>query len=72
MDLLIDKTMTVQALKRRRYQPMLMIDLAVPRDIDSSISRIDDIYLILLMTYSMSLLAISSSVAKQPSMLNCW
>ena len=45
MDLLIDKTMTVQALKRRRYQPMLMIDLAVPRDIDSSISRIDDIYL---------------------------
>ena len=45
MDLLIDKTMTVQALKRRRYQPMLMIDLAVPRDIDSNISRIDDIYL---------------------------
>ncbi|WP_201549503.1 glutamyl-tRNA reductase [Psychrobacter fjordensis] len=45
MDLLIDKTMTLQALKRRRYQPMLMIDLAVPRDIDSTISRIDDIYL---------------------------
>ena len=45
MDLLIDKPMTIQALKRRRYQPMLMIDLAVPRDIDSTISRIDDIYL---------------------------
>tara|TARA_R110002020_G_scaffold68245_2_gene178641 strand:+ start:2838 stop:4280 length:1443 start_codon:yes stop_codon:yes gene_type:complete len=45
MDLLIDKTMTLQALKRRRYQPMLMIDLAVPRDIDSTISRIDDVYL---------------------------
>ncbi|MEZ7518778.1 glutamyl-tRNA reductase [Psychrobacter sp. NPDC078370] len=45
MDLLIDKTMTIQALKRRRYQPMLMIDLAVPRDIDSTISRIDDVYL---------------------------
>ena len=45
MDLLIDKTMTMQALKRRRYQPMLMIDLAVPRDIDSTISRIDDVYL---------------------------
>ncbi|MGP9543910.1 glutamyl-tRNA reductase [Psychrobacter sp. AOP7-B1-25] len=45
MDLLIDKTMTIQALKRRRYQPMLMIDLAVPRDIDSAISRIDDVYL---------------------------
>ena len=45
MDLLIDKNMTVQALKRRRYQPMLMIDLAVPRDIDSNIGRIDDVYL---------------------------
>ncbi len=45
MDLLIDKNMTLQALKRRRYQPMLLIDLAVPRDIDSTISRIDDVYL---------------------------
>ncbi|ALF60802.1 glutamyl-tRNA reductase [Psychrobacter urativorans] len=45
MDILIDKTMTAQALKRRRYQPMLMIDLAVPRDIDPTISRMDDVYL---------------------------
>lgn len=45
MDLLIDKQMTMQALKRRRYQPMLMIDLAVPRDIDSAISKLDDVYL---------------------------
>ena len=45
MDVLIDKTMTLWALKHRRYQPMLMIDLAVPRDIDSTISRIDDVYL---------------------------
>ncbi|OLF37569.1 glutamyl-tRNA reductase [Psychrobacter sp. Cmf 22.2] len=45
MDLLIDKPMTIQALKRRRYRPILMIDLAVPRDIDSTISRIDDVYL---------------------------
>lgn len=45
MDILIDKTMTAQALKQRRYQPMLMIDLAVPRDIDSTISRMDDVYL---------------------------
>ncbi len=45
MDILINKTMTAQALKRRRYQPMLMVDLAVPRDIDSTISRMDDIYL---------------------------
>lgn len=45
MAVLIDKNMTAQALKRRRYQPMLMIDLAVPRDIDSTISRMDDVYL---------------------------
>ena len=45
MDVLIDKTMTLRALKQRRYQPMLMIDLAVPRDIDSIIGRIDDVYL---------------------------
>ena len=45
MDVLIDKTMTAQALKQRRYQPMLMIDLAVPRDIDPTISRMDDVYL---------------------------
>ena len=45
MNLLIDKSMVVQALKSRRYQPMLMIDLAVPRDIDSTISQMDDIYL---------------------------
>jgi glutamyl-tRNA reductase len=45
VDVLINKTMTAQALKRRRHQPMLMIDLAVPRDIDSTISRMDDVYL---------------------------
>ncbi len=45
MNLLIDKTMAIQALKRRRYQPMLMIDLAVPRDIDSTVSQMDDVYL---------------------------
>ena len=45
MNLLIDKNMVLQALKQRRYQPMLMIDLAVPRDIDSSISQMDDVYL---------------------------
>lgn len=45
MDILINKTMTAQALKRRRYQPMLMIDLAVPRDIESTVSRMDDVYL---------------------------
>lgn len=34
-----------QALKRRRYQPMLLIDLAVPRDIDAEIEQLDEVYL---------------------------
>lgn len=42
---LIDKTMVKQALKKRRHQPMLMIDLAVPRDIEPSIGELDDVYL---------------------------
>lgn len=45
VDVLINKNMTAQALKRRRYQPMLMVDLAVPRDIDPTVSRMDDVYL---------------------------
>ena len=45
VDTLIDKVMTARALKRRRYRAMLMIDLAVPRDIDPTISRMDDVYL---------------------------
>lgn len=45
MDILIDRAMTKAALKKRRYQPMLMVDLAVPRDIDATISRLDDVYL---------------------------
>lgn len=42
---LIDKNMVKTALKQRRYQPMLMIDLAVPRDIEPSVGELDDVYL---------------------------
>lgn len=45
MDMLIDRKMTRQALKKRRYKPMLMVDLAVPRDIDSEVGKLDDVYL---------------------------
>ena len=34
-----------QALKRRRYQSMLMVDLAVPRDIDQQVSKLDGVFL---------------------------
>jgi len=33
------------ALKKRRYAPMVMIDLAVPRDIEPEISNLRDVYL---------------------------
>lgn len=42
---LIDKHMVKNALKQRRYQPMLMVDLAVPRDIEPSVGELDDVYL---------------------------
>lgn len=42
---LIDKNMVKTALKIRRHQPMLMIDLAVPRDIEPSVGDLDDVYL---------------------------
>ena len=42
---LIDKNMTEAALAHRKRQPMLMIDLAVPRNIDPAIGTLDDVYL---------------------------
>lgn len=45
MHTLIDLSMTQQALKIRRHRPILMVDLAVPRDIDERVSLLDDIYL---------------------------
>ena len=34
-----------RALKQRRYQQMLMVDLAVPRDIDAKVEQLDGVYL---------------------------
>jgi len=33
------------ALKKRRYQQMLLVDLAVPRDIDAKVEKLDGVYL---------------------------
>ena len=33
------------ALKQRRHRPMLLIDLAVPRDIEPDVATLDDVYL---------------------------
>lgn len=45
MDTLVTANMVKIALKIRRYRPMLMVDLAVPRDIDPSVGGLDDVYL---------------------------
>ena len=33
------------ALKRRRHRPILMVDIAVPRDIEPEVGQLDDVYL---------------------------
>ena len=42
---IIGKGMVESALKARRYQPMLLVDIAVPRDIESQVSELNDVYL---------------------------
>ena len=37
--------MVERAIKSRRHKPMFMVDLAVPRDIESEVGRMDDVYL---------------------------
>jgi glutamyl-tRNA reductase len=37
--------MVERAIKTRRHKPMFMVDLAVPRDIESEISRLNDVFL---------------------------
>lgn len=42
---IIGKGMVEQAIKERRRRSMFMVDLAVPRDIESSVGKLDDVYL---------------------------
>ncbi len=42
---LINKPMVAAALKQRRHQPMLMVDIAVPRDIAPTVNELADAYL---------------------------
>lgn len=37
--------MVERAIKQRRHKPMFMVDLAVPRDIEAEIGRLDDVFL---------------------------
>lgn len=45
LQVILDVPLIKRCLHQRRRQPMLMIDLAVPRDIDPAVADLDDIYL---------------------------
>jgi glutamyl-tRNA reductase len=42
---LIGKGLVERAVKARRHRPMFMVDLAVPRDIEPEVARLDDVFL---------------------------
>ncbi|KTG24000.1 glutamyl-tRNA reductase [Idiomarina sp. WRN-38] len=42
---IVGKGTVEKALKKRRHKPMLLIDLAVPRDIEEQVNELDDAYL---------------------------
>jgi len=42
---IIGKGMVEQALKQRRHKPMLFVDIAVPRDIESQVGELDAAYI---------------------------
>ena len=42
---IINRAAIEAAVRKRRYQPMFLVDLAVPRDIEPSVAEVDDVYL---------------------------
>ena len=42
---ILGKGMVERALKKRRHRPMLMVDIAVPRDIEQEVGQLSDVYL---------------------------
>ena len=42
---ILGKGAVEQALKKRKHRPILMVDIAVPRDIEEQVGELDDIYL---------------------------
>jgi glutamyl-tRNA reductase len=42
---ILGKGMIERAIKVRRHRPILMIDLAVPRDVEAEVSELDDVFL---------------------------
>jgi glutamyl-tRNA reductase len=42
---ILGKGAVEQAMKLRRHKPVLMVDIAVPRDIEQQVAELDDVYL---------------------------
>jgi len=42
---ILGKGAVERAIKKRKHQPILMVDIAVPRDIEPEVAELDDIYL---------------------------
>jgi glutamyl-tRNA reductase len=42
---ILDRARLEPLMKRRRYRPLLLIDIAVPRDIDPAVNSLDNVYL---------------------------
>jgi len=42
---ILGKGATESAIKQRKHQPILMVDIAVPRDIEPEVGELDDVYL---------------------------
>jgi glutamyl-tRNA reductase len=42
---IIGKGMVERALKKRKHEPIFMVDLAVPRDVEPEVNELDDVYL---------------------------
>lgn len=42
---IVGKGMAETAIKARKHRPMLMVDIAVPRDIEAEVSDLEDVYL---------------------------
>lgn len=43
--IILDRKTVKPALKRRKHRPVFMVDIAVPRDIDPTVAKFEDIYL---------------------------
>ena len=44
-DHILDRATLEPLMKRRKHRPLLLIDIAVPRDIDPAVSELDNVYL---------------------------